>query len=85
MLAENLENLLRNARLEGFREGRLEGRLEVRQEEARRILFKLIGLKFGGLPEWAQKRLDDATPDQLEDWTAAILVADSLGSLLSEH
>jgi len=81
MLAENLENLLRKARLEGFREGRLEGR----QEEARRILFKLIGLKFGGLPEWAQKRLDDATPDQLEDWTAAILVADSLGSLLSEH
>jgi hypothetical protein len=81
MLAENLENLLRKARLEGFREGRLEGR----QEEARRILFKLIGLKFGGLPEWGQKRLDDATPDQLEDWTAAILVADSLGSLLSEH
>jgi flagellar biosynthesis/type III secretory pathway protein FliH len=29
MLAENLENLLRKARLEGFREGRLEGRQEV--------------------------------------------------------
>lgn len=73
MLAENLENLVKKERLEG------------RHEEARRILSKLIGLKFGGLPEWAQKRLDEATPDQLEDWIVAILVADSLESLLSEH
>lgn len=69
MLAENLENLVKKERLEG------------RQEEKR----KLIGLKLGGFLEWAQKRLDEATPDQLEDWIAATLVADSLRSLLSEH
>jgi hypothetical protein len=72
MLAENLENLVRKERQED------------RQEEARRILSKQVRLKFGGLPEWAQKRLDEATPDQLEEWTAAILVADSLESLLGE-
>ncbi|WP_445005442.1 hypothetical protein [Halomonas mongoliensis] len=66
MLAENLENLVKKERLEGRQEGR--------QEEARRILYKQIGLKFGDVPEWAQKRLDEATPDQLDDWTAAILI-----------
>ena len=60
-------------------------RLEGRQEEAQRILRKQISLKYGDIPEWAQKRLDKATPDQLEDWSTAILVADSLESLLGEH
>lgn len=77
MLAENLENLLKKERLEA--------RLEGRHEEAQKILRKQISLKFGDLPPWAQQRLEQATPDQLEDWSAAILVADSLESLLGEH
>jgi flagellar biosynthesis/type III secretory pathway protein FliH len=97
MLAENIENLLKKerlearqegrleGRLEGRQEGRQEGRLEGRQEEAQKILRKQISLKFGDLPTWAQQRLEQATPDQLKDWSAAILVADSLESLLGEH
>jgi len=77
MLAENLENLVKKERLEGRQEGR--------QEEAQRLLRKQISLKFGDMPEWAQKRLDQATPDQLEDWSAAILVAESLESLLGDR
>jgi hypothetical protein len=73
MLAENLENLLKKERL------------EARQEEAQKILCKQISLKFGDLPTWAQQRLEQATPDQLENWSAAILVAESLESLLGEH
>jgi predicted transposase YdaD len=85
MLAENIENLLKKERLEARQEGRLEGRQEGCQEEAQKILRKQISLKFGDLPTWAQQRLEQATPDQLEDWSAAILVADSLESLLGEH
>lgn len=33
---------------------------------------------------WTQQRLEQATPDQLEDWSFAILVADSLEDLLGE-
>lgn len=69
MLAENLQNLVKKERLEG------------RQEEAQRILRKQISLKFGDMPEWAQKRIDQATPDQLEDWSAAILTVNSLDEL----
>jgi len=43
MLAENLENLLRKARLEGFREGRLEGRQEVNCETDSKLV-KLVVL-----------------------------------------
>ena len=77
MLAENLENLVKKERLEGRQEGR--------QEEAQRLLRKQISLKFGELPAWAQQRLEQATPEQLEDWSAAILVADSLEALLGDH
>ncbi|CAM3443932.1 Rpn family recombination-promoting nuclease/putative transposase [Halomonas lysinitropha] len=69
MLAENLENLVKKERLEG------------RQEEALRILSKQIGLKFGELPEWAEQRLEQATPEQLEDWSSDILTANSLDEL----
>jgi hypothetical protein len=80
MLAENLENWAKRERLEGRREGRREGRLE----EAHRILRKQIGLKFGDLPDWAEQRLAHASPEQLEEWSAAILSADSLEGLLKE-
>lgn len=69
MLAENLENLVKKERLEG------------RQEEAQRILRKQVGLKFGDLPAWAEQRLEQATPEQLEDWSAAILTANALEEL----
>ncbi|MGM0984707.1 MAG: DUF4351 domain-containing protein [Pseudomonadota bacterium] len=54
---------------------------DARQDEAQRILRKQIGLKFGELPEWAEQRLEQATPEQLEDWSSAILTATSLDEL----
>jgi hypothetical protein len=69
MLAENLENLVKKERLEGEAIGE------------RRVLRKQLGLKFGELPVWAEQRLGQATPEQLEDWSAAILTANSLDEL----
>jgi len=54
---------------------------DARREEAQRILHKQLGLKFGDLPDWAERRLEQATPEQLEDWSAAILTANSLDEL----
>ncbi|MBT2773916.1 DUF4351 domain-containing protein [Halomonas sp. ISL-60] len=76
MLAENLENLVKKERLEGRQEGR--------QEEAQRILRKQLGLKFDELPVWAEQRLGQATPEQLEEWSAAILTANSLDELFKD-
>lgn len=89
MLAENLENLVKKERLvarqeghfEGRQEGRQEGRLEGRLEGEKRVLRKLISLKFGDLPDWAEQRLEQGTPEQLEQWSATILVANSLDEL----
>ncbi len=56
-----------------------------RQEEAQRLLRKQIQLKFGELPDWAEQRLTQADHAVLEDWSAAILSADSLDTLLRPH
>jgi hypothetical protein len=48
-------------------------------------LRKQIALKFGELPEWANNRLASATDDQLDNWVAQILTADSLEALLGKH
>ena len=72
MLAENLENLVKKERLEGEAIGE------------RRVLRKQLGLRFGELPAWVEQRLEQATPEQLEDWSAAILTASSLDELFKQ-
>jgi len=46
-------------------------------------LRKLIALKFGELPAWADERLSQASDEQLDVWVARILTADSLDGLLA--
>ncbi|BBI52058.1 hypothetical protein HORIV_44790 [Vreelandella olivaria] len=58
-----------------------EAKQEGRQEEAQRILRKQLGLKFGDLPGWVEQRLDQATAEQLDDWSAAVLTANALDEL----
>jgi hypothetical protein len=58
MLAENLENLVKKERTEGRTEG-IEGALR-----------KLITLKFGGVPAWADARLKQASDTELDSWIA---------------
>ncbi len=58
---------------------------EGRHEGVEGTLRKQIALKFGVLPEWANNRLASATDDQLDNWVAQILTADSLEALLGKH
>ena len=65
-------------KLEGRLEGKLEGKLEGRHEEAAQLLRRLLTLRFGPLPEWAEARVNEATRERLETWTLRILDAPTL-------
>jgi hypothetical protein len=67
-----------------LREAREEGREEGECMAARRILLKQIALEFGGVPEWVLHRVGQASVEQLEAWSTAILVADDLKIMLDE-
>ncbi|MBL8230516.1 MAG: DUF4351 domain-containing protein [Bryobacterales bacterium] len=71
---------------EGVEKGRQQGRQEGRQEgwlsAERHMLRKLITSKFGDVPEWAEKRLSEASLELLETWSERILTASSLEDLL---
>ncbi len=78
MLAENLENWAKKERQEGRQEGLQEGLQKGEVIGQRLILQRQLGLRFGKLPAWAQQLLDEATPEQVEEWSAAILTANTL-------
>lgn len=48
-------------------------------------LRKQIALKFGELPDWADKHIASASDAQLDDWVEQILTADNLETLLGKH
>lgn len=56
-----------------------------KQKEARVILCKLLGRRFGTLPPWAVARLEEAETAQLEAWAEAIFDAASLEALLGRE
>ncbi|MDR9468668.1 Rpn family recombination-promoting nuclease/putative transposase [Marinospirillum sp.] len=72
MLAENLQNWAQKERQEG------------RQEGQSLALKKLIQLKFGELPDWAEQKIAQADSEQIDLWISKLLKADSLDHLLHE-
>jgi hypothetical protein len=74
MLAENTRSWTHQWKMEG----RIEGRQEGRQEGEVALLQRQLVRKFGPLPEALQRRIQSATPDQLETWSLNILDAQTL-------
>ncbi|MCG5513280.1 hypothetical protein [Ectothiorhodospira shaposhnikovii] len=70
---------------QGIKQGLERGLERGRHEGVEGTLRKLITLKFGDLPAWADKRLASATDTQLDEWVLQILSADSLDTLLGKH
>ncbi|WP_167759811.1 DUF4351 domain-containing protein [Massilia horti] len=60
----------RKGREEGLREGRLKGKQEMLRDLLRR--------RFGELPPSAEKRLANASLDELTAWSIAVLEAKTL-------
>jgi predicted transposase YdaD len=66
------------------RRGRREGRQEGRIEGESRLLRKMIEIKFGAIPEWAEAVLRSADSEQIDRWAESILTAESLETLLGK-
>lgn len=64
--------------------GMEKGRQEGRQKEALTILTRQLRRRFGDLPEWALERLNQADPEQMEDWAERIFDAADLAQLLND-
>jgi len=56
---------------------------EGREEGARRMLRPLLEQRFGALPDWATKRIEDADEETLEKWNRRLLSAASLEDVLA--
>lgn len=66
MLADNLENWAKRERQEG------------RMTTLESTLRKLIKLKFGEPPAWADEKIKQASAEQLDEWTGNTLMAETL-------
>jgi len=97
MLAEHVEEWTQKWKREGLREGLREGERKGKQEgklEGERTgklegkadaLKRLLRVRFGDLPPWAQARIDAATLGQLDAWLDGIFQAATLDVLLDDQ
>nr|WP_306669709.1 DUF4351 domain-containing protein [Pusillimonas noertemannii] len=77
MLAEHSRSWTHQWKMEGLAEGRKEGQAEM--------LHSLLTRKFGPLPESVPQRLENATPENLQTWSLALLEANSLDEVFGDH
>ena len=69
----------------GLEKGELIGIEKGRQEGEVIALKKLIKMKFGALPDWAEAQITTADTNQLDLWIEGILSAETLEGLLGKH
>ena len=88
MLAERIDEWGMQLRQEGRREGRQEGWQQGHKDgqtaAARRLLSRQLRLRFGPLPPWAEQQLEQAELAQLENWSDAVLTAESLSDIFRQ-
>lgn len=85
LMFENWEpqsDFLRNLDARALERGRAQGVAQGVAQGERALLCRLLTRRFGALPSWAQARLEQADPAQLERWGDTLLTADSLEQLL---
>ncbi|MEC3917460.1 DUF4351 domain-containing protein [Nocardia sp. CDC160] len=75
------ERLEAKGRAEGRTEGRAEGRTEGRAEGRAEALLELLTMRFGPVPASVAERVRNSSIDQLQQWTARILTAETLAKI----
>jgi flagellar biosynthesis/type III secretory pathway protein FliH len=86
MLAERVKEWTQQWKAEGMKEGfkegiekgREEGREEGRRTGETILLTKMLELKYGPLPQWAQDKIAQADAGTIESWAANLLSAQTL-------
>ena len=79
------ERLRAEGMQKGMQQGVEQGMQQGMQQGEAAALKKLINLKFGELPHWAEEKIQSAGVPELEVWLEAILTSDTLESLLNRH
>ncbi|MGE0323412.1 MAG: hypothetical protein AB7K71_06240 [Polyangiaceae bacterium] len=79
----SLDDLWNRGEQKGRTEGRAEGRTEGRAEGRGGLLREQLQLKFGDLPAWVEKRLHDATDEQIGVFARRILSETTLEATLA--
>ena len=69
---------------EGWNEGQRQGQREGQQLGEALILRRQLTRRFGPLPDWAEQRLQGATPIELESWAERVLDAPTLEAVWLE-
>ena len=74
MLSEHVDEWTQKWKREGVREGERAGKRDA--------LKRLLRVRFGDLPPWAQARIDAATLGQLDAWLDGLFQVATLDALL---
>ena len=75
---------MQKGRQEGIQKGRQEGMQKGRQEGEQILLQRMLTRRFGEIPDWAQKRLLQASPEQLEQWADRLLDVPTLDAVFND-
>ena len=89
MLAERVMEWTRQWKAQGVQEGiekgREEGREEGRKTGETALLTKMLELKYGPLPQWAQDKIAQANAATIEQWAANLLSAQTLEAVFNSE
>ena len=80
---EEVETMLAETVKSWKNEGILQGRQEGRQEEAAKLFLLLLDSKFGAVSQDVQTKIQQASLEEIEKWTAKILNAETPEALLN--
>ena len=61
--------------VKGMEKGRQEGRQEGRQQEAAKLFLVLLEAKFGDIAPQIRRKVDSASPEQIEIWSRRLFQA----------
>jgi hypothetical protein len=78
MLSTRIEQWKKEFRQAGLEEGIEQGIEQGRKTGEITLLSKMLELKFGALPPWAQDRIAQADAETIESWAVNLLEAETL-------
>ncbi|MGI9251810.1 MAG: DUF4351 domain-containing protein [Pseudohongiellaceae bacterium] len=58
---------------------------DVKDKAKAELIRRMLGQKFGSLPQDINKRIDQASPEDIGQWADKILTAQSLEDMFPDH
>jgi len=80
-----LQRIERESKAQGVAEGEATGRAAGQAEGLRFALRQILEARFGGVPKWADARLEQAKLAQLKRWTGKAVTAPTLTDIIGSR